>query len=243
MTGTRDLLIEIGTEELPPKALRRLGMAFADEVRAGLDKQSLPLKSCQWFAAPRRLAVLIEDLAIAQRDRELVKRGPALNAAFDKNGKPTSAAMGFARSCGTDMDELETLETDKGKWLIHRAMEKGALTATLLPEIIDAALTRLPIPKRMRWGNGEAEFARPVHWVVVLFGSDIVPCAPFGIPAGRETRGHRFHHPRALSITAPRDYVRLLRDTGLVLGISRRAWNSYLIKSAAPPARKVERYT
>ena len=217
MSGTRDLLIEIGTEELPPKALRRLGQAFAAEVRAGLEKQSLPLKSCQWHAAPRRLAVLVGDLAAGQPDREVVKRGPALNAAYGKDGKPTPAALGFARSCGTDMEKLETLETDKGKWLIHRAMEKGAATAMLLPAIIDTALARLPIPKRMRWGSGDAEFARPVHWVVVLFGPDVVTCAPMGIPAGRETRGHRFHHPGNLSIPAPADYVRLLRDTGRVL--------------------------
>ena len=217
MTDTRDLLIEIGTEELPPKALRRLGEAFADEIRAGLEKQSLSLKSCHWFAAPRRLAVIVEGLPAGQQDREVVKRGPALTAAYDKDGKPTPAALGFAKSCGTEMDKLETLETDKGKWLIHRAMEKGAPTATLIPAILDTALSRLPIPKRMRWGSGDAEFARPVHWVVVLFGTEVVPCAPFGIQAGRDTRGHRFHHPKTISIPAPKDYVRLLRDTGRVL--------------------------
>ncbi len=217
MTGTSDLLIEIGTEELPPKALRRLGTAFADEIRVGLEKQSLPLKSCQWLASPRRLAVVIRDLAVAQQDREVVKRGPAVNAAFDKDGKPTPAAQGFARSCGTSMENLETMETDKGKWLSHRAMEQGAATAALLPAIIDTALTRLPVPKRMRWGSGEAEFARPVHWVVVLLGTDVVPCAPLGIAAGRTTRGHRFHHPGTLSIPAPADYLRLLRDPGHVL--------------------------
>lgn len=217
MSQTRDLLIEIGTEELPPRALRRLGMAFADEVRAGIDKLALPHGACRWYAAPRRLAVLVEDLAVGQADREVVKRGPALNAARDKDGKPTPAALGFARSCGVPMDRLETQETDKGKWLVHRAMEKGAPTTNLLPDIIDTALSRLPIPKRMRWGAGTAEFARPVHWVMVLFGGDVVPCAPFGIAAGRESRGHRFHHPHPIPIPAPRDYVRVLRETGRVL--------------------------
>lgn len=217
MSAARDLLIEIGTEELPPKALRRLGTAFADEIRAGLDRAALPPGSCTWFAAPRRLAVLVENLAAAQADREVVKRGPALTAAYGKDGKPTAAALGFARSCGTDMEKLETLETDKGQWLVHRAMETGAPTAALLPGILDTALARLPIPKRMRWGAGDAEFARPVHWVIVLFGDDVVPCAPFGIPAGRESRGHRFHHPGPVAVPAPRDYVRVLRDTGRVL--------------------------
>ncbi|MBI1731161.1 MAG: glycine--tRNA ligase subunit beta [Gammaproteobacteria bacterium] len=217
MSANRDLLIEIGTEELPPKALRRLGTAFADEIRAGLEKQSLASESCRWFATPRRLAVLIAGLAVAQRDREVVKRGPALSAAYDTGGKPTSAAQGFARSCGTGVDKLETQETDKGKWLVHRALEKGAPTTALLPEIIDAALARLPIPKRMRWGSGDTEFARPVHWTVVLFGTEVVPCAPLGVPAGRDTRGHRFHHPGSIPIPAPKDYVRLLRDKGHVL--------------------------
>jgi glycyl-tRNA synthetase beta chain len=212
-----DLLIEIGTEELPPKALKRLGTAFADELRIGLERAGLAPAACRWYAAPRRLAALLEALPVAQPDREVERRGPALNAAFDKAGRPTPAALGFARSCGTDVERLETLETDKGRWLVHRAREPGARTAALLPAILDTALARLPIPKRMRWGAGDAEFARPVHWVVVLFGDEVVPCAPFGIAAGRETRGHRFHHPGPIPIPAPREYARVLRDTGRVL--------------------------
>jgi glycyl-tRNA synthetase beta chain len=217
MTTERDLLVEIGTEELPPKALRRLGSAFADEMRAGLEGRGLAGKSCEWFATPRRLAVRIGGLPVAQQDREVVRRGPAWNAAFDAKGRPTAAAQGFARSCGTEVARLEIQETEKGRWLVHRAVEKGALTVTLLPEIIDAALDGLPIPKRMRWGSGDSQFARPVHWTVVLFGMDVVSCAPLGITAGRDTRGHRFHHPGPIPVPAPGDYARILRDRGRVI--------------------------
>ncbi|MFN2309648.1 MAG: glycine--tRNA ligase subunit beta [Gammaproteobacteria bacterium] len=217
MSEARDLLIEIGTEELPPKALPRLSQAFADGVRAGLGQAGLGFGSVHVYAAPRRLALWIERLATAQPDRELVRRGPALTAAFDDEGNPTPGAQGFARSCGVSIEQLERLETDKGAWLVQRVMEHGRATAELIPEIVTHALHQLPIPKRMRWGAGTAEFVRPVHWVVLLFGDAVIDAEILGVKSGRETRGHRFHHPQAIYIGEPAAYAPLLETEGRVM--------------------------
>jgi len=213
----KDLLIEIGTEELPPKSLKRLGTAFADEIAAELDRHGLTHGKVRWYATPRRLAVGVNKLATMQKDRKIEKRGPALAAAYDGNGNPTKAAEGFARSCNTTVSDLETLETDKGKWLVFRTIEKGRDTADLLPAIIRTALTRLPIARRMRWGAGEAEFVRPVHWSMVLLGRHIVSCEILESRAGNETRGHRFHHPAPIKITSAATYAKKLREKGHVI--------------------------
>ncbi|HOW62414.1 MAG TPA: glycine--tRNA ligase subunit beta, partial [Candidatus Contendobacter sp.] len=160
---TRDLLIEIGTEELPPKALLTLATAFEQGIRAGLEKAGLTSDALHRFATPRRLAVLIEQLPMRQPDRQSERRGPALSAAFGPDGKATKAAEGFARSCGVTVAELQRQETDKGAWLVHLSTEPGAATADLIPGIVLAALAGLPIPKRMRWGDRDDEFVRPVH--------------------------------------------------------------------------------
>ena len=212
-----DLLIEIGTEELPPKALKRLATSFADEIHEGLDKQELEHDSYQWFASPRRLAVLVSNLVSEQEDREVEKRGPAVAAAFDDEGKPTKAAEGFARSCGVDVTELERLETDKGSWLAYRAQEKGQSTDSLLEEIINNALAKLPIPKRMRWGDNDAEFVRPVHWVCIVFGDTAVNCRVMGIASSNISYGHRFHNPEAITISSASDYLTSLEANGRVL--------------------------
>ena len=217
MTAKKDLLIEIGTEELPPRALRQLATAFADGVRQGLDNHNLGHGDCRWYATPRRLAVTVARLAVAQDDHEVVKRGPALNAAYDGDGKPTRAAQGFARSCGAGVEELEVLETGKGSWLVYRTLERGRDAAEVLPGVIDGALARLPIPKRMRWGDGEEEFVRPVHWSVVLLGRDAVPCRLLGTEAGNASLGHRFHHPGPVRITSAATYASKLKDKGRVL--------------------------
>jgi glycyl-tRNA synthetase beta chain len=213
----KDLLIEIGTEELPPKALKRLAMAFADEMHSGFEKKDLGHGAYQWFATPRRLAVLVQDLVAGQEDREVQRRGPALAAAYDKDGVPTKATEGFARSCGVSVDALGTLETDKGSWLSYTATETGNATPDLLEEIINTALNRLPIPKRMRWGSGEAEFVRPVHWVVVLFGEEAVPCSVLDVTAECNTYGHRFHHPQAIELSSPLEYSSKLEKEGWVI--------------------------
>ena len=217
MTETRNLLIEIGTEELPPKALRRLSNAFADGMSSALGDAGLVFEGIQPYAAPRRLALLIRSLPVAQQDREVVRRGPALAAAFDEDGCPTKAATGFANSCGVEVEQLDQLETPKGSWLSFRAIEKGRVTAELVPDMVQRALAGLPVPKRMRWGDREEEFVRPVHWVVLLFGKEVISAPVLGITAGRETRGHRFHHPQAISLAAADDYVTLLRDPGYVM--------------------------
>lgn len=214
---TRDLLIEIGTEELPPKALLTLATAFEQGVCAGLEKAGLTNGAVHGFATPRRLAVLVERLPVRQPDRAIERRGPALSAAFGPDGTATRAAEGFARSCGVSVAELHRQETDKGAWLVHLSVEPGAATADLIPGIVLAALAGLPIPKRMRWGDRDDEFVRPVHWAVLLFGDEVIPATILGVAAGRETRGHRFHHPQLIRIAAPADYARQLAREGRVV--------------------------
>ena len=213
----RDLLIEIGTEELPPKALHGLAEAFRTGVLAGLDRAELTHGEVREFATPRRLAVLVRQVADRQADKAVERRGPALRAAYDAEGRPTQAALGFARSCGVDIAEVERLETDKGSWLVHRSTQVGAPAVSLFAGIAEEALARLPIPKRMRWGDGEVEFVRPVHWVVMLFGAVVVPGVVLGVRAGRESRGHRFHHPGPVTLSSPGEYAERLEAPGRVL--------------------------
>jgi len=158
MAETKDLLIEIGIEELPPKALTKLASAFASGIEEGLIKANLSQQGIKWFATPRRLAVIVSDLETKQDDIENFKRGPAVTAAFDSDSNPTPAAIGFAKSCGVEVSDLETQKTDKGEWLSYTVKEKGKNTKDLIPDIANQALSRLPIPKRMRWGTGNVEF-------------------------------------------------------------------------------------
>lgn len=217
MSERLDFLVELGTEELPPKALQRLSHAFRDELVQGIDAASLSHGTVTAYATPRRLAVLVEALATQQPDQVIERRGPALAAAFDANGKATKAAEGFARSCGTTVDALEKLETDKGSWLVYRGEQKGQPASALLPQLVQAALHKLPIPKRMRWGSGRAEFVRPVHWLVMLLGTEVVPCEVLGVASGATTRGHRFHSSQPIRIEAPIDYEALLEQDGRVI--------------------------
>ncbi len=217
-TGERhDLLIEIGTEELPPKALHRLATAFCDGIGEGLTKAGLEFTSIRPFATPRRLAVLVGGLIDQQPDRTIERRGPALTAAFDESGLPTRAAQGFAASCGVTVDELDRLENDKGAWLLFRTVEPGRPAAALLPEIVENSLKQLPIPKRMRWGDHPAEFVRPVHWVLLLHGDRPIDADILGLPSVRTTRGHRFHQPELLHVAVPADYEELLHTKGWVI--------------------------
>jgi len=216
MADTADFLFELGTEELPPKALKRLRDALREEFEAGLDKANLAHGAVKGYAAPRRLALWIRDLALTQPDRDAERRGPAVKAAFDADGNPTKAAQGFAQSCGTTVDRLGRMKTDKGEWLVFRSHEKGESAAQLLPGIAEQALQRLPIPKRMRWGSSDAEFVRPVHWLIMLHGDEVVPCRLLDADAGRDTRGHRFHHPQPLTVARADDYERLLAAEGYV---------------------------
>jgi len=216
MADTRDLLVELGTEELPPTALDRLSLAFMQGIESGLNAAELDFTEIKRFASPRRLAVQITNLTTAQEDRMVERKGPALKAAFDDSGKATKAAEGFARSCGVTVDQLEQQETPKGTWLVFQQKQAGKNTAEIIPEIIDKSLSALPIPKRMRWGSRTEEFVRPVHWVVLLFGDEVIPAEILGQQTGRTTRGHRFHRPEAFEITAPADYLSQLLDQGMV---------------------------
>ena len=215
--SAQDFLVEIGTEELPPKALTGLSAAFTDGIEQRLKQAGLEFGAVRAFAAPRRLAVRVEGLSDAQPDKPFEKRGPAVKAAFDDAGNPTKALQGFAGSLGVTPDQLDTMETDKGAWLVYRGLEKGRDTVELLPEIVRESLNGLPIPKRMRWGASREEFVRPVHWVLMLFGPQVVPCEILGRSAGHETRGHRFHNPQALMISTPADYELVLEQQGFVL--------------------------
>ena len=213
----KDLLIEIGTEELPPKALKRLGEAFVTEMQMGLDNHALEYGAVQWFATPRRLAMIIKKLVPAQDTQDILKRGPTLAAAYDESGKPTKAAEGFAQSCNVNVADLEKLETEKGSWLVYRVRETGKETPDLLPAIINNALMKLPTPKRMRWGDSDVEFVRPVHWVTILFGKDTLSFDVLGIQSGNITFGHRFHHPKKITLTSVTSYAKRLKDKGYVI--------------------------
>ncbi|HDK37531.1 MAG TPA: glycine--tRNA ligase subunit beta, partial [Thiolapillus brandeum] len=217
MTASQDLIFELGTEELPPVALKKLSQALEREFVAGLDKAGLAHGEVTSYAAPRRLALLVENCATRQPDRKLEKRGPAVQAAFDENGNPSKAAEGFARSCGTSVEHLDRLKTDKGEWLMYQLEEKGKAAAELLPEIAEQALHRLPIPKRMRWGASDAQFVRPVHWLLFKQGSDIIPCSLLDMEAGELSYGHRFHHPGSLLIDTPANYADVLESQGKVI--------------------------
>jgi glycyl-tRNA synthetase beta chain len=216
-TQTSDFLVEIGTEELPPKSLHALIQAFADGIERGLTGCGIRFGKVEKFATPRRLAVRVNQVGTEQPPQEIKRLGPAISGSFDSNGQPTKAALGFAASCGVAIGDLAQVDGPKGKVLGYTATRPGELTRVLLPEIVNASLKDLPIAKRMRWGSGEAEFVRPVHWVVMLFGSDKVDADVLGVASGTTSRGHRFHAPGAITISSPAAYEAALRNEGKVL--------------------------
>jgi glycyl-tRNA synthetase beta chain len=217
MSDTRHLLFELGSEELPPKTLLTLAKALQDGIVAGLNEAGVAFTGSRFYATPRRLAVLVENLETAQPNKKVEKRGPALQAAYAPDGSPSKAALGFAASCGTTFDQLQELKTDKGAWLSYTQEIEGRATAALIPDIIRKSLALLPIAKRMRWGNFTSEFVRPVHWAVLLFGEEVIEVEILGLITGNATQGHRFHAPDKLVITGPEAYVGTLRDQGKVI--------------------------
>ena len=223
-----DLLVEIGTEELPPKALPTLSAAFTDGIAKGLSDAGLTPNEVIAYAAPRRLAVWVKGIAPQQADQIIEKRGPAIKGAFDAAGNPTKAALAFANSCGVEVADLGKIETDKGAWLVFRQQQTGQATTTLFPAMVEKSLAALPIPKRMRWGSGTAEFVRPIHWIVMLADNGVINANIMGIPSGGESRGHRFHAPAAIAITSPADYATQL---GAAFVIARFAARRELIRS------------
>ncbi|MDE9458506.1 glycine--tRNA ligase subunit beta [Xenorhabdus bovienii] len=210
-------LVEIGTEELPPKALCSLAESFAANFEAELKNANLGHGEISWFAAPRRLALKVANLAVAQADREVEKRGPAIAQAFDTEGKPTKAAEGWARGCGITVDQAERMVTDKGEWLLYRAQVKGREAKELLADMVSSSLGKLPIPKLMRWGDKETQFVRPVHTVTMLLGSDVIEGEILGIKSDRIIRGHRFMGEAEFAIDNAEQYPAILQERGRVI--------------------------
>ena len=215
---TKDFLVELGCEELPPKSLKALRDEFAHGIRAGLEKAGLPFANLHAFAAPRRLAVLVEQLAEQQPDRQLIIDGPPVRAAFDAEGKPTPAALGFAKKNGVDITDIDR----NGDKLRYVKQERGQRAVSLLPHIVQASLDALPIAKRMRWGASRVEFVRPVQWLLMLLGKDVVPCEILGQKAGNVSYGHRFHHPAAVAVSEPDAYAEALRKANVIAAFDER---------------------
>jgi tetrameric-type glycyl-tRNA synthetase beta subunit len=211
-----DLLLEVGTEELPPRSLLALAEAFSQGFERRLRDKGIGFGRVHSFATPRRLALLIGGVELAQPDQQVVRKGPALKAAYDQRGNPTRAALGFARSCGVQPEALEREESDKGSWLAFRSTQAGVPTAELIPGMLRETLAGLPIPKRMRWGDLQSEFVRPVHWAVILLGDAVVEAEILDVRAGRCTRGHRFHHPGPIELQMAGQYPAKLREQGWV---------------------------
>ncbi len=212
-----NLLVEIGTEELPPKALRSLMEAFGEGLAAAIDAARLERGAVRVYASPRRLAVIVESLAHRQEDRKVEHKGPPVRIAFDDDGNPTPAATAFAKKCGVDINDLDRSTTEKGEWLSFSDVEEGKTAAELVPELIERALSGLPIPRRMRWGDSDAEFVRPVHWVVLLHGSKTIDASIMGIPTTDQSRGHRVHCSAPVVISDANSYLDALERDGHVI--------------------------
>ena len=230
---TQNFLVEIGTEELPPKALKTLATSFADNVEAELNQAGLTFDKIEWFAAPRRLAVKVLNLATQQPSKEIEKRGPAVSAAFDAEGKPTKAAEGWARGCGITVEQAERIATDKGEWLVHRAKIEGQPTKNLLNDIVTNALAKLPIPKPMRWADKTVQFIRPVHTVTMLLGDELIEGEILGVASARTIRGHRFLGEKEFEIQHADQYPQLLREKGSVVADFNERKAEILAKSQA----------
>ena len=216
-SAAADFLVEIGTEELPPKALRNLMTAFADALDEGLSRNRLSHNGVTGYASPRRLAALVTELALAQDERETQQKGPPVSIAIDDDGRPTKTGLAFARKCGVDFDALDRVETKKGEWLSYNAVETGQAAEVLLPDIVTNALNALPIPRRMRWGDRDIEFVRPLHWLLMLHGRNTVPGSVLGLQSGNVSHGHRFHGPGEIRITEPGKYLFSLEKKGFVI--------------------------
>ena len=230
---TQNFLVEIGTEELPPKALKTLATSFAENVEAELNQAGLTFGKIEWFAAPRRLAVKVLNLATQQPSKEIEKRGPAVSAAFDAEGKPTKAAEGWARGCGITVEQAERIATDKGEWLVHRAKIEGQPTKNLLNGIVANALAKLPIPKPMRWADKSVQFIRPVHTVTMLLGDELIEGEILGVASARTIRGHRFLGEKEFEIQHADQYPQLLREKGSVVADFNERKAEILVKSQA----------
>ncbi|NVK25725.1 MAG: glycine--tRNA ligase subunit beta, partial [Gammaproteobacteria bacterium] len=217
-----NLLIELGTEELPPKSLKTLAISFKEAIEKEIIGAELSFDSVEWFAAPRRLAVRVNQLESQQATKQVEKRGPAVQAAFDANGEPTKAALGWARGNGIEVSEATRLKTDKGEWLLHVATVEGKSLAELVEGFINKAIKQLPIPKPMRWGCGKEEFIRPVHTLIALYGDQILPASILGLTSSNQSQGHRFHHRGLVEVSHADNYEQELEQAHVIVNYQQR---------------------
>ncbi len=217
MSDKRDLLVELGTEDLPARLLSNLTNEFGENLKAQLSDAGLEFIDCKVFCTPRRLAIIIEGLDSRQRDQQIQRKGPSKDKAFDNEGNPTQAAVGFARSCGVEVAQLEIDHSEAQPRLLFHEHKPGENTVALLPQYLETSIKRLSIPKRMRWNETGAEFIRPVRWLLVIFGTSVVPVSLFGQQADNLTYGHRFHHPASIEVGQVLDYENLLHEKGQVI--------------------------
>ena len=222
MPTTNDFIVELGTEELPPLSLELLAVSFHDNLTSLIQDASLDFETSRYYATPRRLAVAIKNLSRNQGDKEITKLGPAVSAAFDEKGNAKPAAMGFAKSCGTSVDQLQQIETNKGLRLAYKTVEKGQTSLVLLADLISTALSKLPVPKAMRWGNNTHSFIRPVKWLLTMHGSDIVPCSVYNCNSSNKTQGHRFMSSGEICLTQADQYLTKLKEHFVIVDIEER---------------------
>ncbi len=216
------LLIEIGTEELPPAAAKNLSDTLASYVSTQLSEAGFTFSQVKPYVTPRRLALIISNTSNQQPEQNIERKGPAVKAAYDKDGEPTKAALGFAKSCGVEIQDLQTLESKKGAWLYFKSLVAGKSIQQVMPGIIEQGLNKLPIPKLMRWGSSDIEFVRPIHWVIVMYGNEVIPCTIKGISASNTTYGHRFHAPDAIVLSHADDYQSSLLNAKVITDFSDR---------------------
>ena len=219
---TNTLLIELGTEELPPKSLKKLATTFYDQIVSQITAADLAFESATWFASPRRFAVKVNALVEKQKDKEIEKRGPAVNVAFDAEGNPSKAAQGWAQSNGITIEQAQRLKTDKGEWLLHKAIQTGQSVEALIPEMVINALNKLPIPKPMRWGSERIQFIRPVHTLTLMYGDKIVSGEALGVKSNNLLQGHRFHHHGLVSLDHADNYESTLHDAYVIADYQKR---------------------
>lgn len=217
-----DFIFELGCEELPSGSVWPLADEFANLLLTALDKAQLVYGQVKRYATPRRIAVAILGLQAQQQSQRITRRGPALAAAYDKEGNPSPALLGFVKSCGAELEQLSRLETEKGAWIVYETQSQGNKTKDLLPTLISQALATLSISKPMRWGSGDDEFARPVHWIVTLYGDDVIEYTLLGIQSGRISRGHRFHHPQQISIHSAQSYEAQMKEAFVMADFAHR---------------------
>lgn len=213
---TRDFLLEIGTEELPPKSMLSFLAHLKDGFEAELKANHIQFKEVTTYATPRRLAIMVSNMAGLQEDQKIERKGPSVKAAFNDKGDPSPAAQGFARSCGVDLADLDTVQSDKGDYLFFKSVQAGAAVELVLPKIVETVILALPIERRMKWGASEVEFVRPVHWVLMLLGEQQVEANLLGVPSGRITYGHRFMAPEPIELKHPGDYLTCLKKAKVI---------------------------